>query len=215
MDRTPMRRRINYRLLLWLLAGAAVVTGSLFATRYFQSQRIARALLWQADRAEEQGQIERMAVYLERYREFAPEDMKEAARLAKTWAGEAFAGNFRARRKAVSLLETVLGQDPDQSDLRRLLVRAALELHQLKTARDHLQAMLGEDGTRSGTTPRDGPPMSTSPGSCGRGRNRRSSRARPGRPRRRRTGWWTSSSPGTRNRPVPVSPAGATAASST
>ena len=50
-------------------------------------------MLWQANRAEEQDQIDRMARFLERYREFAPDDMEAAARLGKTWAGEAFAGD--------------------------------------------------------------------------------------------------------------------------
>ena len=142
-----MRRKINYKFLLLLLVGTAVLTGGLFAVHYFQAQRIAKALLWQANRADEEGLTERMARYLERYREFAPQDMEEAARLAKAWAGETFAGSVRARRRAVSLLETVLRSGPERSDLRRLLVKAALEVGQLKTARDHLEAMLLEDGT--------------------------------------------------------------------
>ncbi len=73
--------------------------------------------------------------------------MEVAARLGKTWAGETFAGDYRARRKAVSVLETVLREEPDRADLRRLLVKAALEVGQFKPARDHLQAMLAEDGT--------------------------------------------------------------------
>src|SRR4051812_15080112 len=119
MDRTPMRRKINYKLLLCLMAAAGAVTGGLFAVQWFQSKRIASALLWQANRAEEQGQTDRMARYLERYREFAPQDMAEASRLAKAWAGDSFAGSYRARRNAVLLLETVLRGEPDRSDLRR------------------------------------------------------------------------------------------------
>jgi tetratricopeptide (TPR) repeat protein len=147
MDRTPTRRKINYKLLLCLLGGVIVLTGGLFAVHYFQAQRIAKALLWQANRAEEQGQTERMARYLDRYREFAPDDIEETARLGKAWGGEAFAGNYRVRRKAVSVLESVLIRDPSRTELRRLLVRVALEIRQLKPARDHLQAMLQEDGT--------------------------------------------------------------------
>jgi tetratricopeptide (TPR) repeat protein len=146
MDRT-MRRKINYRLLLWLFSGIVVLTGGLFAVHYFQWQRIARALLWQADRAEEQGQTERMARYLTRYREFVPDDRESAARLGKVLAGETFVANFRARRRAVSLLENVLSGDPNRADLRRVLVKAALEIGQYKTARDHLQALLPEDAT--------------------------------------------------------------------
>src|SRR5437764_324593 len=123
MDRTLTRRKINYKFLLCLLAAGGVLLGGLFAVHFFQSRRIAQALLWQANRAEDEGHIERMARYLERYREFAPNDLVEAARLGKTWAGETFAGNYRVRRRAVFLLDNVLRDDPSRADLRRLLVR--------------------------------------------------------------------------------------------
>ena len=142
-----MRRKINYKFLLYLLGSVIVLTGALFAVHWFQSRRIARALLWQADRAEERGETERLARYLVRYREFAPDDLLGLVRLGQVWAGDTFAGNAHVRRQAVSLLETALGRDPDRADLRRLLIKAALEIGQLKTARDHLQALLTESGT--------------------------------------------------------------------
>ena len=145
-----MRRKINYKMLLCLLATTVVVTGSLFVVHHFQSKRIARALLWQANRAEDQDQLDRMSRYLERYLQFAPDDLASSGRLGKLWASDSFAGNYRARHKAVSILETVLRTDSERADLRRLLVKAALEIGQHKTARDHLQAMLEENGIPHG-----------------------------------------------------------------
>src|SRR5260370_21543648 len=77
MDRTTMQRKINYKLLLVFMGAAVVLTGGLFAVQYFQSKRIARALLWQANRAEEQSQFDRMARYLQRFLEFAPDALEE------------------------------------------------------------------------------------------------------------------------------------------
>jgi tetratricopeptide (TPR) repeat protein len=137
-------RKINGKLFLGLLLGTVVLTGSVFAVHHFQYQRIARALLWQARRAEEQGQPRRAAQYLQRYLEFNPRDNDEKANLARTWAGDEFAGNVRARRGALSLMDEVLIYE-DRPDLRRLLVKVALEEggpRRTKQARDHLARLM-------------------------------------------------------------------------
>jgi tetratricopeptide (TPR) repeat protein len=136
-------RKINAKLFLGLLIGAAVLTGTVFATHHFQYQRVARAVLWQARRAQEQGQAEREARYLMRYLEFNPRDDAEKARLARVWAGDAFAGQPRVRTKAMRLLDEVL-KNEDRPDLRRLLVQVCLDpnLRNYKLAREHLEVLL-------------------------------------------------------------------------
>ena len=81
---------------------------------------------------------------VERYREFAPQDMEEAARLAKAWAGETFAGNVQPGGGPVSLLETVFWAAGGPT-----CVYSSRQPSRLGSAaaRDHLEAMLLEDGT--------------------------------------------------------------------
>jgi tetratricopeptide (TPR) repeat protein len=150
-------RKINGKLFLGLLLGTALLAGAVFAVHAFQYQRIARALLWQARRAEEQGQVERMTRYLSRYLEFNPRDDVEKAHLATAWAGDGFANAPRVRLRAVRLLDEVLTRDGNRPDLRRLLVKTALELGQTDRARTHLEKLLpweqvskaaGEPGAR-------------------------------------------------------------------
>ncbi|HTU19424.1 MAG TPA: tetratricopeptide repeat protein, partial [Gemmataceae bacterium] len=138
-------RKINTKLLLGLLLGTLFASGAVFAVHHFQYDRIASSLLWQARRAEEQGQVRRQARYLQRYLEFNRKDLDEKAHLAKLWAGDEFADSPRERNKAVRLLDDVLAKGDEKPELRRLLVKLALEVHQLKMARNHLEKLLSRD----------------------------------------------------------------------
>ncbi len=89
-------RKLNVKWFLALVIGTAVVAGSVCALHAFQYQRIAAALLWQARRAEEAGKIDPMRHYLERYLEFAPQDVEETAHLGQALAGEHFAASLSA-----------------------------------------------------------------------------------------------------------------------
>jgi Tfp pilus assembly protein PilF len=134
-------RKINGKLFLALLVTGALATGGVFAVHYFQYQRIAGSLLYQARKAEEQNQPARAAQYLQRYLEFNPRDVTEKANLARHWTGDAFPAGSKARRWAVSLLDEVLRQE-DSPELRRLLIKSALEQGEFTLARDHLQRLL-------------------------------------------------------------------------
>jgi tetratricopeptide (TPR) repeat protein len=138
-------RKINAKLLLGLLLGTMFATGAVFGVHRFQYDRIADSLLWQARRAEEQGDVKRQARYLQRYLEFHPKDDEQKARLAQLWAGDAFADALKQRRRAVYLLDDVLAQGEDRPELRRLLVKLALEVGQLKMARNHLEKLLSRE----------------------------------------------------------------------
>jgi tetratricopeptide (TPR) repeat protein len=148
-------RKINAKVLLGLLIAAIVCTGAVFAVHHFQYGRIADSLLWQARRAEEQGQVKRQARYLQRYLEFNGKDFEAKAQLAKLWAGDTFAGSLRERKKAVRLLDDVLDKGDENPELRRLLVKVALELRQYKMARTHLEKLLTKELLRSPPKPED------------------------------------------------------------
>ena len=135
-------RKINTKLLLGLLLVTLFATGAVFGVHHFQYGRIADSLLWQARRAEEQGQVRRQARYLQRDLEFNRKDLNEKAHLAKLWAGDEFTDSPRERNRAVRLLDDVLTQGDDKPELRRLLVKVALEVHQYKMARNHLEKLL-------------------------------------------------------------------------
>ncbi len=136
-----LMRKMNGKLFLALLLGGVATIAIAFVVHHFQYQRIANALLWQARTAEEQGQTSRSADYLQRYLEFNPRDLDEKARLAKVWAGEGYAPGSRARLSAVNLLDEVLVYQ-DDAELRRLLVKTALENYDFRRAREHIEKLL-------------------------------------------------------------------------
>ncbi|MFO0842183.1 MAG: tetratricopeptide repeat protein [Gemmataceae bacterium] len=134
-------RKINGKVFLLLLAGVVLAVGGVAALNYFQYHRIGRALLFQARRHEEQGDKAKSAQYLQRYLDFNPKDNAEKANLARLWAGDAYPPGSKARGKSVKLLDELLRQG-DDPELRRLLVRVAVEQFEFKMAHDHLEKLL-------------------------------------------------------------------------
>jgi tetratricopeptide (TPR) repeat protein len=134
-------RRLNVKYVLCLLGLGALVVAGVFLAHFLQTGRTARALLAQAQAAEEQGRPEPAILYLSRYLEFQPNDLDERAHLARLLAARATAGSPQAGARAVLVLEQVLGRDPDRRDCRRLLVRVALERGDLERAREHLKIL--------------------------------------------------------------------------
>lgn len=134
-------RKINMKVLVGLIAGTVVCAGLVFAIHFFQSRRIADALLWQARRAEEADQLAKVVRYLSRYLEFRPGDIEEKAHLGRTLVSEQLAGGIRHKVRGLDLLETVLREQPQRNEERRLLVKTALGVGRLKTARDALEVL--------------------------------------------------------------------------
>jgi cellulose synthase operon protein C len=140
-------RKLNVKLLMVLVLGTVTLAVAVGVAHAFQYGRIADALHFQARRAEEQGQAARVARYLSRYLEFQPRDLEARVELARTLAGDAFAGSRRARDRAARLLDEVLTSDPGRDDLRRLLAKVALEpeIGRLQIARKQLEVLLPEN----------------------------------------------------------------------
>jgi tetratricopeptide (TPR) repeat protein len=146
-------RRFNTRLFLWLLGITAGLTGLVFLVHYLQTGRIGRALLWQAQRAEEQGHPEQTARYLSRYLDFVPDDHDQRANLGRVLGNLVVAHekkvSYRTRQQALFVLEQVVARDPERQDMRRLLARVAMDLDRPEVALEHLNhlhAALPEDG---------------------------------------------------------------------
>ena len=137
-------RKTNGKLFLALLVGVVVLTGAVFAVHYFQYQRIARALLFQARRAEEKGDKAEEAKFRQLYLEFNPRDPDETAALARLWAGDGYPVTSKQKRQAVELMDQVLAYQ-DDPELRRLLVKTALQVRprpDLRRATEHLERLL-------------------------------------------------------------------------
>src|SRR5271165_2891153 len=108
----PYMKKVNYKLLLILLASVSLFGGGLFLVHYLQSGRISSALLWQADRAKEKGDLKKTVRFLKRYLEFEPNDLEKRAYLGRTLADPELARNGQAREEALFVLEQVVNKDP-------------------------------------------------------------------------------------------------------
>jgi tetratricopeptide (TPR) repeat protein len=142
---------VNLKFLVGLIAGSIILVGILALVHHLQAGRIATALLWQAQRAEQDERLGQVAKYLGRYLEFQPHDYGERAHLGQVLASEQLATTQKARERALFVLEPVIARDPSRLDLRRQVVRLALALRpaRLELALEHLQALqnaLPEDG---------------------------------------------------------------------
>jgi Tfp pilus assembly protein PilF len=134
-------RTLNVRFLLVLLTLGTTILGAVVVTHGLQTGRTARALLDQASAAEEQGQAQLATLYLSRYLDFEPADVEQRARLGRLLASRELADSPQARDRAVTVLEQVLGRDPDRRESRRLLVRLALDAGNLESAGEHLKIL--------------------------------------------------------------------------
>lgn len=135
-----MRRSLNVRFLLCLLAGLAVVVLTCHCTHAWQVRRNAWALLAHAARAEEHGRLQQAAAYLGSYLVFVPEDTETLARYALTL--EKLPDSGGAHRRAVAVMEQVLRREPGRQDVRKALVRVAFDLGLYAEARGHLVTLL-------------------------------------------------------------------------
>src|SRR5256714_7676204 len=136
----PMQRRLNTRLLLWIVGALAVFCTSVHFLHAIQVRRHAATLHAQAVRAEEEGHPEQAATCWSRYLSFAPHDTDALARFGLALAPAA--NSPRARSRALAIFENVLDREPARDDIRREAMRLALDLGLLAEAGKHLQVLL-------------------------------------------------------------------------
>ena len=100
-----MRRTLNVRFLLWLVAGTLVCTGGVALAHHLQYKRLPLALLKQAQRAEDQGEIARADSYLTQYLNFAPDDTRTRARLARLRLAQHKDGSIKLQERLFFFLD--------------------------------------------------------------------------------------------------------------
>ncbi len=136
-----MKKTLNVRYLVGLvLVLAAAATAVYFAHRR-QAGKLAEAYLHQADAAEKDGQAGKAADYLRRYLAMRPADTDARARLGLTLAKQAKTANQMV--EAYLVLEQVLREDGDRTDIRRKAIKLAMDprLGLYPEARGHLEAL--------------------------------------------------------------------------
>jgi predicted Zn-dependent protease len=137
-----MRRRLNVKLLVWLLAGLTAVGVGVHWLHAFQVRRNARALRQQAERYLAEGQLSEAISYLGQYLTYEPGDTETLAKYAL--ALDQAANSPTARFQAWDLLEQALRREPKRSDWRHQAVRLTAELGQYADAARHLEFLLQE-----------------------------------------------------------------------
>jgi tetratricopeptide (TPR) repeat protein len=138
-------RKLNVRFFLLLLTGVALFGGVLALVYYLQQDRIAAALLWQAQSSRQAEEWEKASLHYERYLEFKPDDaavmiayaemLEQQLEKQQPWA--------RNPRKVVYLLEEALRREADREDLRRRVVKHYLlpKMRRYKDAEAHLDIL--------------------------------------------------------------------------
>jgi tetratricopeptide (TPR) repeat protein len=141
-----MNRRLNVKNLAYLLAA---LIGCGVAVHFLHGYQVERtggeALLWQANRCEEKGDLGRAASYLDRYLKLEPADTDALARYGRMLSQ--LARSPVERRRAGAVLEKVLVRDPRRHDVRRQLVRLLMDqgryqIARLADAMQHLDVLL-------------------------------------------------------------------------
>jgi tetratricopeptide (TPR) repeat protein len=140
-----MPMTLNKRFILTLL-GLTVVGGvALVAVHWFQSGRIAQALLYQADAAQAANASDNELKYLRRYLEFKPTDTKNLARLADLTLSQA--KDQRDWTRANFLYEKLLRLDPAHTAGRRQLVQVCLRIGRYSDALAHVRELPADAST--------------------------------------------------------------------
>lgn len=132
--------RINKRFVLISMIVGFVAVGALIGVHRLQEDRIARALLWQADAAREKNSAADEIKYLTRYLEFVPRDAANILRLAKLLKDQA--NTYRQLLRVQSLYETALRLAPEQLEPRKDAVEVSLLVGRYADALAHLELLL-------------------------------------------------------------------------
>lgn len=138
-----MKRRLNVRFLVCLVAATILLGGGIHFLHGYQVSRNAEAFLRQADEFESSGQINQAKDLLGRYLSLRPTDNEARIRYGKLLEDLATSDkNHRARAEAFFVLSEALRQAPENQTLRRQVVRLAMSLGQFDQAREDLILLL-------------------------------------------------------------------------
>ncbi len=134
-------RKLNVKFLFSLVVAVVALAGTLALVHSLQAGNIASALLWQANQAEQEGRLKQSSRFLARYLEFAPDDLETRARLGKLLCHQKLAVSHKARERARFVIDQVLIKEPGNTELRKCLVRLALDENNLDVAHEQLKIL--------------------------------------------------------------------------
>src|SRR5262249_26465077 len=120
-----MNVKVNVPLLVLLLAGAAGLSVGVYFLHEYQNPGNAQALLSQADRAEEKGELSKATRFLSRYLRFVPHDVESRIRFGLLLDKHSTAP--RVKGQVIEVFEQVLIHDPQRHDIRRRLAALSVE----------------------------------------------------------------------------------------
>src|SRR4051794_29185673 len=145
-----MRRKLNVKFLLCLVAGLTVASGGVALAHHLQYRRIPLALLRQAQKAEDENDTRRADMYLSLYLDFEPGDLDQKARLARILLKKKPSRETPINEnRAFFLLQFVLARDASRQDLRRLYIPLAIKFWEFDSAAEQLK-LLPHDGETAG-----------------------------------------------------------------
>lgn len=132
-------RRVNFRLLLALLALVLVLGSGSYCLHSYQVRHLAAAEWRLAEEALGEGRRDKVLEHLARYLGYRPRDADALALYGMTV--EEVSTTIPARLQALVAYEAALQHGPPRDDLRRRAMRLALGLGQPAAARRHLDVL--------------------------------------------------------------------------
>jgi predicted Zn-dependent protease len=133
-------RRLNLRFLIWLMVVLTVTGAGALLLHQYQMGRHARALLDQAAQAAANGQQDRAALLLHRYRMLIPTDAEVVARHGLLL--EQLAVSPNERDHALSTLQLALVRLPSNRDIRKHVAALQIARGDFAEARQNLRQLL-------------------------------------------------------------------------
>jgi tetratricopeptide (TPR) repeat protein len=131
---------INRKLLLRLFIITIILGGGLFLLHYVQADRATDALRWQAERAAENGKLDKAILYMRMYLELRPEDHDAVVKLGDLILTRG--STQRELSSALFLFERVVREAPQRDDVRRKVLDVCLKLMRYSDATIHAKALV-------------------------------------------------------------------------
>ncbi len=136
-------RKLNVRLLLWLLAGLVLVTPVVHAIHLLQVRRTSTDLLTRARQAQKAGDSSQALGLLKRYLSFQPQDTEALVEYGLLLAKSVEGPDSPLGWHVVHVLEQqVLQQAPERREVRRRLIQLLLDLQDWDRANKHISLLL-------------------------------------------------------------------------
>ncbi len=143
-----MQRKLNSRFLLVSIGATVLFVVVVALIHNFQLRRNAGAFLRQADRFRKEGNYHRAAFYYQHYLEYEPGNTDALIRYALTLDQAAI--SYEGIEQAFEIMEQALRRAPNNEELRKATVEAAIDLYDYPAAIEHLNYLLEQKPKDSG-----------------------------------------------------------------